>query len=354
MRNTTLQPHCVQEGISMHLTKLRGSPEVTIRRAYHRTRATKEHPTAEISLAPSRRSMQPKSFETVKTLASERASAYDIDDEDSESGSSLEDSFLSLGKANNSAHSSTSFGMSFSEINERCRSPTKEVKRDRLQSSLVLSNSLDDINWTCSRQSDPTPSSEIGSPRFSSVDATHQYETPVAVPKLYVPPRKVPSSSNPFFSLPFTSPPKKSGTVHHFVSPKTPNLITRPSSRPVVCSSAEKQRDLPSRTVKRSPETPDVPLFLSPNKSPIEYRRLQPKASPPAAVLGLYDRQRVEQDDRKDLDDDDDMSDITCSPAEPTRQQLSDGRWKSELVVSASQLSLANMPQRYSSPARER
>jgi hypothetical protein len=128
------------------------------------------------------------------------------------------------------------------------------------------------------------------------------------------------------------------------------------------CKTVQKDKDSPCKTVRRSPETPNVPLFQSPNKPPIDYRRLQPEVSPPT-VLGLYElsRQREENDDIEETDldhsfDDDEMSDITCSPAEQTRKHLSDEsrRWKSELVVSASQLSLANMPQRYSSPARER
>lgn len=123
----------VQEGMS-RIMKRRGSMESVV--AFQRARTMQEendnddtpYPAATVSIASSPRISRRNSLETIKMLACDRAQIYNEKDDSScsSSTSSLEDSILSLGKATYQSSSST--GLSYSELLERCSSPKEMMK----------------------------------------------------------------------------------------------------------------------------------------------------------------------------------------------------------------------------------
>lgn len=93
-------------------------------------------------------------------------------------------------------------------------------------------------------------------------------------------------------------------------------------------------------------------------RSSLDYSR--PETAP--MPIGLYELKRhLEQDDEEEEEseesyenynfDDDELSDITCSPRHANSSE-GNCRWKSEHNKAASQMSLASIPTRSSSPER--
>jgi hypothetical protein len=356
----------------MHVTRCRRSKEAAAMQTYQRTLAMIDcsqasHHTEPVAIATSPRSTQRASFTySIENMLPNKSSAYDIDN-DSDSSASLPCSFLGLGKANNSAQSSASTQLSVSELGERCLSPTEDMNRNRChQSGLVTPNHMNrHDDWSPNNMyHDPTPCSPTS--KHTALPASNQATAAAAAPKLYLPSQQISTNSNPFFSLPLSIPPRKVRSFNPLVSPAPSKSTTL--SLPCKVSSQSmlpKHRDSHGKTLNFCPASSRVRPFPS-NKLQLNHSRWRSEAPPPT-IIGLYElkRQRDEKDEINEtsedyhmdvVDNDMSLSDISYSSAEESSSRLFDEsrRWKSELIVSPSQLSLSSMPQRYSSPGRDR
>ncbi len=356
----------------MQVTRRRRSLEAAAMQTSERTLAMREyakadHRTEPVAIAASPHSTQRKSFETIKKMIQNKSSAYDTDD-DSDSNTSLPCSFLRLGKATNSAQSSASTGMSFSELGERCCSPAEDMKPNGChQSFLITPTHMNSDDWSSNMSHDPTrcAGTNTFSPKRASLNATSR-ATAAAAPTLYFPPQQVSTNFNPFLPLPLSIPSRKARSFNPLVSPASSNLSTtlslprKGSSRTM----SPKDRDSHGKILRMRTGTSQMTPAHS-NTLQLNHSRWRSEVTH-ATIIGLYElkRQLDENDEINEMskdyhmdvvDDELSLSDISCSSAESSSRLFDESRrWKSELIVSPSQLSLSSMPQSYSSPGRDR